>query len=94
MVATLMLVGPRAAILVWWLIDQSRWEGAFGSFVWAFLGFLFLPWATIMFVIVAPNGDVTGFDWVWLALGLMADLSSYGSSGYGRRDYVARRSAI
>jgi hypothetical protein len=47
-----------------------------------------------MFVLVAPGGTITGFDWAWLALGLIADLGSYGGSRYGRRDYVATRSTI
>lgn len=92
--ASLMLIGPRLGILVWWLVDQPRWEGAFTNFVWPFLGFMFLPWTTLMFVLVAPNGSVAGFDWVWLFMGLIADLSSYGGGRYGRRDYVATRSAV
>ncbi len=94
LVAVLMLVGPRAGILVWWLIDQPRWESAFDNFLWPLLGFLFLPWTTIVFVLVAPGGDITGFDWVWLALGLIVDLGSYGGGRYGRRGYVARQAAV
>ncbi|MCP4306610.1 MAG: hypothetical protein GY926_08970 [bacterium] len=84
LVVALMMLGPRFAILVWWITDQPRWERAFDSFAWSFLGFLFLPWTTLTFVLVAPNGGLAGFDWVWLAFGLMADLSSYGGSRYGR----------
>ena len=91
LIAVLMLAGPRAGILVWWLIDQTRWERAFDSFMWAFLGFLLLPWTTLMFVLVAPNGSVVGFDWVWLGLGLLSDLAAYGSSRYGRSGYTPTR---
>lgn len=94
LVATLMLVGPRAGILIWWLADQSRWERAFDNFAWAFFGFLFLPWTTLMFVLVAPGGTITGFDWVWLGLSLIGDLASYGGGRYGQRSYVATRSTI
>ena len=82
---SLILFGPRLAILVWWLLDRLRWERAFDSFIWAFLGFLFLPWTTIMYVLVFPGG-VTGFDWIWLGLGLLADIGSYAGGGYGNRD--------
>lgn len=92
LLAVFMLAGPRIGILIWWLVDQSRWEEAFGNFAWAFLGFLFLPWTTLMFVLVAPDGNIVGFDWAWLALSLMSDLSAYGSSRYGRRDFAASRS--
>jgi len=94
LVATMGLLGPRAAILVWWLLDQSRWEEAFDNFLWAFFGLLFLPWTTLIFVLVAPRGTITGFDWVWLAFGLITDLGSYVGSRYGQQDYVARRSTI
>ncbi len=93
LVSVLLLLGPRAGILVWWLIDQERWERAFDNFAVAFLGFFFLPWTTIFFVLVAPNGAVTGFDWVWLALGLLVDLSSYGGGRYGQRERAARGAA-
>ena len=85
----LVLFGPRLAILIWWLIDPTRWNAAFSGFIWALLGFLFLPWTTIMYVLVFQGG-ITGFDWIWLALGLLADISSYTGGGYGNRHYVTR----
>lgn len=88
-VTTLMFLGPRAGILVWWLFDQARWEAAFNSFFWAFLGFMFLPWTTLMFALVSTNG-VNGFDWIWLGLGLLSDISMYGGGGYGNRGQLNR----
>ena len=83
---SLVLFGPRLAILVWWLLDDVRWNLAFpGSFIWPLLGFIFLPWTTIMFVLVSVPGGIVGFDWVWLGLGLLADISSYAGGGYGNR---------
>ena len=61
--ASLVLIGPRFGILVWWLFEPDRWQQAFDNFIWAFLGFLFAPWTTMMYVAVAPNG-LTGFDWI------------------------------
>ena len=86
---TLMFLGPRAGILVWWLMDQVRWNFAFDSFIWAFLGFAFLPWTTLMYVSVF-GGGITGFDWIWLGLGLLADISMYGGGGYGNRGQMSR----
>jgi hypothetical protein len=87
---TLVLFGPRLAILIWWLVQPLRWQAAFQNFSWPFLwellGFLFLPWTTIMYVLVFPGG-VVGFDWLWLGLGLLADIASYTSGareGRGR----------
>jgi hypothetical protein len=38
--------------------------------------FIFLPWATLMYVIVFPGG-IVGFDWLWLCSGLFFDVLSY-----------------
>lgn len=83
--ATLVFLGPRAAILIWWLINPVRWQLAFTNFIWGILGFFFLPWTTIMYVIVFPGG-IVGFDWVWLGLGLLADIASYAGGGWRRKD--------
>jgi hypothetical protein len=37
-IVVLFALGPRAAILVWWLFDQLRWAAAFDTFIWPFLG--------------------------------------------------------
>ena len=84
---TLVFLGPRLGILVWWLIDPLRWQAAFRNFLWPLLGFLFLPWTTIMYVAIFPGG-VTGFDWIWLGLALLADIGSYGGGAYGNRSRV------
>jgi hypothetical protein len=80
----LVLLGPRAGILVWWLVDQNLWSRVYDTFIIPFLGFLFLPWTTLMYVIVAPGG-IDGFDWVWIGLAVVADLASYSGGAYGNR---------
>jgi hypothetical protein len=84
---TLMLLGPRAAILIWWLIYPVRWQLAFDTWIWPLLGFIFVPWTTLMYVLVAPGG-VIGFDWVWIALAVVADIGMYAGGGYGNRDRI------
>ena len=85
--SVLLFLGPRAGILIWWLVAMERWEQAFDNFLIPFLGFLFVPWTTLMYVIVFPGG-VTGFDWIWLGLGLLADIGMYAGGGYGNRNKV------
>ena len=89
--ATLVFLGPRFAILIWWLFQPVRWQAAFESFIWPLLGLIFVPWTTIMYVLVFPGG-ITGFDWVWLGLGLAADIFSYTSGAYTGRDRIPGRS--
>jgi hypothetical protein len=81
----LLLFGPRSVIVIWWLLQPVRWEAVFGSFIVPFLGFLFLPWTTLMYVIVAPGGLI-GLDLLWMGLAVLADIASYAGGGvYGRR---------
>ena len=83
-------LGPRAAIVFWWLIAPGRWDSAFDTFILPVLGFIFLPWTTLTFVAVAPNGVVSGDDWVWLGLGFFLDLLTSGF-GYRSRTQVVYR---
>ncbi len=84
--ASLVLIGPRFGILMWWLIDQVRWNLAFDNFFYAFAGFFLAPWTTLMYVSVFPFG-ITGFDWVILGMGVLADFASWTSGGLSSRRY-------
>jgi hypothetical protein len=86
-IAALFALGPRAAILIWWLVDQLRWNAAFDTFLWPFLGFLFLPWTTLMWVVVFPGG-VEGFDYVWLGFAVALDLFAWFGGGYTNRERI------
>jgi hypothetical protein len=86
----LVFLGPRFFGAMWWLIQPLRWQTAFDNlfggglwWLWAALGVIFIPWTTIMFVIVAPGG-VIGWDWLWLGLGVLADVGWY-LGGVGRK---------
>lgn len=85
LLTTLVFIGPRAGILVWWLLQPLRWTATFPSFIWPLLGFLFLPWTTLMYVVVAPGGIIF-FDWVLLGIAVLSDLAMYGGGAYGNRD--------
>jgi len=85
----LLFLGPRGGILIWWLINPLLWQGTFSSFLWPLLGFIFLPWTTLMYVLVAPLGSgIGGFDWIWLGLAVLADISMWAGGGFGNRDKV------
>jgi len=82
----LILLGPRMAILVWWLLEPLRWQVAFpDNWVLGLLGWLFLPWTTLAYALVAPDG-IMGFDYILLAFAFIVDIGSYGGGGYGNRD--------
>lgn len=88
-ITSLFLFGPRLAILIWWLVNPLRFTVAFSSVIWPILGLLFMPWTTLAFLIVwSPVTGIFGLDWVWIALGVLADLGTYGGGGYGNRDRI------
>lgn len=78
---TLLLLGPRAILLIWWIVNPVMWAAAFSTFIWPLLGFLFLPWTTLMYVLVdAPAGGIHFAGWFLVGLGVVLDLSSYAQS--------------
>ena len=84
---TLLFLGPRAAVLIWWLIRPVYFSTVFNTWIWPLLGLIFMPWTTLMYVIVAPGG-VFGLDWFWVVLAVLADLSTYAGGGYGNRNRI------
>jgi len=81
---TLLFLGPRAGIIVYWIGWPARWEVAFSTFVVPLFGFLFLPWTTLTYVLIAPGG-VDGFDYLWIGLAVLLDIASLSGGGvYGR----------
>lgn len=93
--AALGLVGPRLALIVWWLIDKARVLAPFdGRHLVGILGLLFLPWTTLAWVAVwHPATHVSGLGWALVGLGLLFDLSSYGSGQASRGRSGSNRSA-
>ncbi len=84
-VAVAALIGPRVAIVLWWLLDPARWSLAFGGeWIVPLLGLLFLPWTTLVVAFLAPFGGVAGLGLLWVVLALIVDLGAYGG-GYRSR---------
>jgi hypothetical protein len=86
-ITALLLAGPRAAILVWWLLFPVRFNVAFSTILWPILGVLFAPWTTLMYLAIWPGG-VVGFDWFWIGLGILFDIGMYAGGGFGNRDRI------
>lgn len=90
-VTVLLFLGPRAAIIVWYLLEPMRFNAAINSFLLGCLGFIFLPWTTLGYL-VAFNfvTGVSGFGWVIVGLGFLADIATYSGGGYGNRNRIRR----
>jgi hypothetical protein len=85
---TLLFLGPRAVLFIWFLIYPAAWTLVFGdNFLLPVLGILFLPWTTLMFVFLGQGG-IVGIEWLWMGLALTADVFSYGGGAVGGRGRV------
>jgi hypothetical protein len=78
---------PRLAVLFVWLFTNRVTIAFHNTFIWPLLGIIFLPFTTLMYVLVytVPSG-VVGLGWFWVILGFLLDLSSYSSSAYTNRN--------
>ncbi len=90
LLATFMIVGPRGVLFLLWLFQPLRFSVAFDGWVLPFLGFLFLPWTTLMYVFVAPGG-VDTVDALGLVLALVIDIASWASGGISGRSRYSQQ---
>jgi len=81
---------PRIALLLMWIFTNYV-DRAFSSLIWPLLGLIFLPFTTIVFCLVfnPAAGGVVGANWIWVALGLLLDIMSYGSGARRRPSSVS-----
>lgn len=92
LVTILLSLGPRGATLIWWLANPVRFSLAFNSIVWPILGFVFLPWTTLVYLIIWGSGQgVLGLHWMWLGVALLIDLGSSAGGVYGNRRRIFGR---
>jgi hypothetical protein len=84
----LSLVGwffPRLVIVGLWLFTDHL-SRAFQTVVWPVLGFLFLPYTTLAWVIAQNfGGGLNGFYLVGFVIAVLLDLGFFGSSGHSFR---------
>lgn len=88
-------VAPRIVLILAWIFGD-RWHEVWqGEWVMPLLGILFLPFTTIMYMLawqpaVAGGGNIEGWDWMWIILGLILDLSKW-MGLWGNRSEATRQ---
>jgi hypothetical protein len=75
--------GPRVTLVYFWLTDYL--EGVFQTALWPILGFLFMPFTTLVYAIAMHNGGLTNFWVIVLAIAVALDLGVHGGSETVRR---------
>ena len=77
----------RIMLLMFWVSRPVQWNLAFDTFILPCLGFLILPFTTMMYVwMMQGPGRVEGLDWLWLVLAVVVDLASMAGAGYSNRN--------
>ncbi len=81
------LAFPRVALLLMFFLSTYL-ERAYHGVLVPLLGFIFLPFTTIVYAWMVNNGlPIAGLNLLWLGLAVLIDLGSLGGGGrrYRRR---------
>jgi len=81
---------PRIADIFIWIARPTQFMNSFNDkWWWAILGIIFLPFTTLMYVLLwSPGIGLTGWDWMWLILAVFCDLMHYSSTAYSNRNQI------
>lgn len=78
----------RVMLLMYWIARPGQMELAFNTFIVPCLGFMILPFTTLMYVwlMQGVGASIQGLDWLWLLLAVLMDLASLAGAGYTNRN--------
>lgn len=77
---------PRLILIFAWIFGR-RWDLVWqGNVILPILGIIFLPYTTIMYLLTWSVGGLQGFDWVWIALGVLLDVMKWGQLARSRQE--------
>jgi hypothetical protein len=81
LLALMAAFAPRFVFLVIWIARPVYVDSVFDTFIFPLLGLIFLPFTTLMYVfLAAPPFALTGWDWLWIGIAVVLDLSHYGGA--------------
>ena len=76
---------PRLALFIVWVARPALVAAAFNTWLIPLLGIIFLPFATLMYVILySPGFGLTAWEWFWVILAGIFDLAHL-AAGIARR---------
>ena len=71
---------PRVALFIVWIARPTMVDAAFSTWIWPLLGFIFLPFTTLIYVILWRSGGMSGWDWLWVGIAALFDIGHWGAS--------------
>jgi len=86
--AIILAGAPRFALAIWWLFQTKYVSAAFNNLIWPLLGIIFLPWTTLMWVIVYPGG-ISLVNWIFLGIAFLIDMGTYFGGGKSGKERYA-----
>ena len=80
----------RIMLLMVWIARPVMMDATFSSFIIPCLGFMFLPFTTLMYVFLMQGvgSTIQGLDWLWLFLAALLDIASIGAAGVSNRNRI------
>ncbi len=88
LIALLAVTAPRLAFLFMWIFTPLV-DRAFNTFVGPLLGLAFLPFTSIMYVVLyTPGIGVVGWEWLWIVLAFFVDIMGYAGSAMSNRQQI------
>jgi hypothetical protein len=81
---------PRIGTILLWIARPMMVNAAFNNrWLIPIAGIIFLPFTTLMYVILwNPIGALSGWDWFWLVLAVIIDISHWSSTAYYNRNRI------
>jgi hypothetical protein len=77
---------PRLALFIIWIARPVMVNAAFDTWIWPLLGIIFLPFATLIYVVLyVPGVGLTGWGWFWVVLAGLLDITHWVASATQRR---------
>jgi hypothetical protein len=80
---------PRFAMVVFWILRPNRVDAAFDTWIVPLLGVVFLPLTTLMYTVLWEPGGLEGWEWFWIGIAAVLDISHWGVTAT-QRDEAAR----
>ena len=82
---------PRLALFIVWVARPALVGAAFNTWIFPLIGIIFLPFATLIYVILyTPGIGLTGWEWFWVILAGFFDLAHLAAGIARRRELMAR----
>jgi hypothetical protein len=67
---------PRLALFMIWIVRPRFVDDAFDTWIWPFLGIVFFPFGTLMYVLFyTPGAGLTGWEWFWVVFAGVLDVA-------------------